>query len=144
METNDKARCTVKIAIRCLKETKCYLEYLKEIKIDKDRWTNLISYLEFLSSLSSDRREYALKELIVRTIVFFKSTKGATYWVLKNSEFERKYNSIANLYYYGMELEDYADLWFTKYNSSPWMDGEWETIVPSYTTSQNRTILVGQ
>ena len=144
MKTNENSRRTVKIAIRCLKETKCYLEYLKENKIDINRWKSLTNYFELISSLSRDRREYALKELIVRTRLFFKSTKGATYWVLKNSEFERKYNSIANLYYYGMELEDYADLWFTKYNSSPWMDGEWKTIVPSYTTSQNRTILVGQ
>ena len=53
MEMTENSSRTVKIAIRCLKEAKCYLEYLNEIEIDKNRWKNLVSYLEFLSSLSS-------------------------------------------------------------------------------------------
>ena len=93
MEMTENSSHTVKIAIRCLKETKCYLEYLNEIKIDKNRWKNLVSYLEFLSSLSSDRGEYALEGLIMRTITFSNTEKGAAYWSLKCSEFERKYNS---------------------------------------------------
>ena len=142
MEMNDTSRCAIKIAIRCLKETKCYLEYLKEIKIDNNKWTNLTYYLEFLSSLSSDRREYALKSLIVRTIVFTNSTKGAAYWSLKCCEFERKYNSLVNLYCYGLEIDSFADSCFTSYKDSLWTtDYEWQIIAPSYTTFQNTTIL---
>ena len=88
MEMTENSSRAVKIAIRCLKETKCYLEYLNEIKIDKNRWKNLVSYLEFLSSLSSDRGEYALEGLIMRTITFYNTAKGAAYWSLKCSEFE--------------------------------------------------------
>ena len=133
---------TVKIAIRCLKETKCYLEYLNEIKIDKNRWKNLVSYLEYLSSLSSDKGEYALKNLLMRTIVFINSTKGVNYWVLKNSEFERKYNSLVSLYCYGLEIDSFADSCFTSYKDSLWTtDYEWQIIAPSYTTFQNTTIL---
>ena len=133
---------TVKIAIRCLKETKCYLEYLNEIKIDKNRWKNLVSYLEFLSSLSSDRGEYALKDLLMRTITFSNTANGAAYWSLKRFEFERKYNSLVNLYCYGLEIDSFADSWFTRYNSTLWTtDYEWQIIAPSYTTFQNTTIL---
>lgn len=133
---------TVKIAIRCLKETKCYLEYLNEIEIDKNRWKNLVSYLEYLSSLSSDKGEYALKNLLMRTIVFINSTKGVNYWVLKNSEFDRKYNSLVSLYCYGLEIDSFADSWFTSYKDSLLTtDYEWEIIAPSYTTFQNTTIL---
>ena len=142
MEMTENSSRTVKIAIRCLKETKCYLEYLNEIKIDKNRWKNLVSYLEYLSSLSSDKGEYALKNLLMRTIVFINSTKGVNYWVLKNSEFERKYNSLVSLYCYGLEIDSFADSWFTSYKDSLWaMDYEWEIIAPSYTTFQNTTIL---
>ena len=126
MEMTENSSRTVKIAIRCLKETKCYLEYLNEIKIDKNRWKNLVSYLEFLSSLSSDRGEYALEGLIMRTITFSNTAKGAAYWSLKCSEFERKYNSLVNLYCYGLELDGFADSWFTSYKDSLWaMDYEW-------------------
>ena len=142
MEMTENSSRTVKIAIRCLKETKCYLEYLNEIKIDKNRWKNLVSYLEYLSSLSSDKGEYALKNLIIRTIVFINSTKGVNYWVLKNSEFERKYNSLVNLYCYGLEIDSFADSCFTSYKDSLWTtDYEWQIIAPSYTTFQNTTIL---
>lgn len=137
MEMTENSSRTVKIAIRCLKETKCYLEYLKEIKIDNNKWTNLTYYLEFLSSLSSDRREYALKSLIVRTIVFINSTKGAAYWSLKCSEFERKYNSLVNLYCYGLEIDSFVYSWFTRYKSTLWAtDYEWE-MVPAYTSGRN-------
>ena len=142
MEMTENSSRTVKITIRCLKETKCYLEYLNEIKIDKNRWKNLVSYLEYLSSLSSDKGEYALKNLLMRTIVFINSTKGVNYWVLKNSEFERKYNSLVSLYCYGLEIDSFADSWFTSYKDSLWAtDYEWEIIAPSYTTFQNTTIL---
>ena len=142
MEMTENSSHTVKIAIRCLKETKCYLEYLNEIKIDKNRWKNLVSYLEFLSSLSSDRGEYALEGLIMRTITFSNTAKGAAYWSLKCSEFERKYNSLVNLYCYGLEIDSFADSWFTRYKSTLWTtDYEWEIIPPSYTTFQNTTIL---
>lgn len=142
MEMTENSSHTVKIAIRCLKETKCYLEYLNEIKIDKNRWKNLVSYLEFLSSLSSDRGEYALEGLIMRTITFSNTAKGAAYWSLKCSEFERKYNSLVNLYCYGLELDGSVDSWFTRYKSTLWAtDYEWEIIAPSYTTFQNTTIL---
>ena len=142
MEMTENSSHTVKIAIRCLKETKCYLEYLNEIKIDKNRWKNLVSYLEYLSSLSSDKGEYALKNLLMRTIVFINSTKGVNYWVLNNSEFERKYNSLVSLYCYGLEIDSFADSWFTSYNDSLWTtDYEWQIIAPSYTTFQNTTIL---
>ena len=142
MEMTENSSHTVKIAIRCLKETKCYLEYLNEIKIDKNRWKNLVSYLEFLSSLSSDKGEYALKNLLMRTIVFINSTKGVNYWVLKNSEFERKYNSLVSLYCYGLEIDSFADSWFTSYKDSLWTtDYEWQIIAPSYTTFQNTAIL---
>ena len=142
MEMTENSSRTVKIAIRCLKETKCYLEYLNEIKIDKNRWKNLVSYLEYLSSLSSDKGEYALKNLLMRTIVFINSTKGVNYWVLKNSEFERKYNSLVSLYCYGLEIDSFADSWFTSYKDSLLTtDYEWEIIAPSYTTFQNTTIL---
>ena len=142
MEMTENSSHTVKIAIRCLKETKCYLEYLNEIKIDKNRWKNLVSYLEYLSSLSSDKGEYALKNLLMRTIVFINSTKGVNYWVLKNSEFERKYNSLVNLYCYGLEIDSFADSCFTSYKDSLWTtDYEWQIIAPSYTTFQNTTIL---
>ena len=137
MEMTENSSHTVKIAIRCLKETKCYLEYLNEIKIDKNRWKNLVSYLEYLSSLSSDKGEYALKNLLMRTIVFINSTKGVNYWVLKNSEFERKYNSLVSLYCYGLEIDSFADSWFTSYKSTLWAtDYEWE-IVPTYTSGRN-------
>ena len=142
MEMTENSSRTVKIAIRCLKETKCYLEYLNEIKIDKNRWKNLVSYLEYLSSLSSDKGEYALKNLLMRTIVFINSTKGVNYWVLKNSEFERKYNSLVSLYCYGLEIDSFADSCFTSYKDSLWTtDYEWQIIAPSYTTFQNTTIL---
>ena len=142
MEMTENSSRTVKIAIRCLKETKCYLEYLNEIKIDKNRWKNLVSYLEYLSSLSSDKGEYALKNLLMRTIVFINSTKGVNYWVLKTSEFERKYNSLVSLYCYGLEIDSFADSWFTSYKDSLWTtDYEWQIIAPSYTTFQNTTIL---
>ena len=142
MEMTENSSHTVKIAIRCLKETKCYLEYLNEIKIDKNRWKNLVSYLEFLSSLSSDRGEYALEGLIMRTITFSNTAKGASYWSLKCSEFERKYNSLVNLYCYGLEIDSFADSWFTRYKSTLWAtDYEWEIIAPNYTTFQNTTIL---
>ena len=142
MEMTENSSSTVKIAIRCLKETKCYLEYLNEIKIDKNRWKNLVSYLEYLSSLSSDKGEYALKNILMRTIVFINSTKGVNYWVLKNSEFERKYNSLVSLYCYGLEIDSFADSWFTSYKDSLWTtDYEWQIIAPSYTTFQNTTIL---
>ena len=142
MEMTENSSRTVKIAIRCLKETKCYLEYLNEIKIDKNRWKNLVSYLEYLSSLSSDKGEYALKNLLMRTIVFINSTKGVNYWALKNSEFERKYNSLVSLYCYGLEIDSFADSWFTSYKDSLWTtDYEWQIIAPSYTTFQNTTIL---
>ena len=142
MEMTENSSRPVKIAIRCLKETKCYLEYLNEIEIDKNRWKNLVSYLEYLSSLSSDKGEYALKNLLMRTIVFINSTKGVNYWVLKNSEFERKYNSLVRLYCYGLEIDSFADSWFTSYKDSLWTtDYEWKIIAPSYTTFQNTTIL---
>lgn len=142
MEMTENSSRTVKIAIRCLKETKCYLEYLNEIKIGKNRWKNLVSYLEFLSSLSSDKGEYALEGLIMRTITFSNTAKGAAYWSLKCSEFERKYNSLVNLYCYGLELDGFADSWFTRYKDSLWTtDYEWGIIAPSYTTFQNTTIL---
>ena len=142
MEMTENSSHTVKIAIRCLKETKCYLEYLNEIKIDKNRWKNLVSYLEFLSSLSSDRGEYALEGLIMRTITFSNTAKGAAYWSLKCSEFERKYNSLVNLYCYGLEIDSFVDSWFTSYKDSLLTtDYEWEIITPSYTTFQNTTIL---
>ena len=53
MEMTENSSRTVKIAIIFLKETKSYLEYLNEIEIDKNRWKILVSYLEYLSSLSS-------------------------------------------------------------------------------------------
>ena len=127
MEMTENSSRTVKIAIRCLKETKCYLEYLNEIEIDKNRWKNLVSYLEYLSSLSSDKGEHALKDLLMRTITFSNTAKGAAYWSLKYCEFERKYNSIVNLYYYGLEIYSFADSWFTSYKDSLWTtDYEWE------------------
>ena len=135
MEMTENSSRTVKIAIRCLKETKCYLEYLNEIKIGKNRWKNLVSYLEFLSSLSSDKGEYALEGLIMRTITFSNTAKGAAYWSLKCSEFERKYNSLVNLYCYG--LDGFADSWFTRYKSTLWAtDYEWE-MVPANTSGRN-------
>ena len=137
MEMTENSSHTVKIAIRCLKETKCYLEYLNEIKIDKNRWKNLVSYLEYLSSLSSDKGEYALKNLLMRTIVFINSTKGVNYWVLKNSEFERKYNSLVSLYCDGLEIDSFVDSWFTRYKSTLWTTYyEWE-MVPAYTSGRN-------
>ena len=130
----ENSSSTVKIAVRCLKETKCYLEYLNEIKIDKNRWKNLVSYLEYLSSLSSDKGVNALKDLLMRTITFSNTANGAAYWLLKRCEFERKYNSLVNLYCYGLEIDSYKDsLWA--------MDYEWGIIAPSYTTFQNTTIL---
>ena len=142
MEMTENSSRTVKIAIRCLKETKCYLEYLNEIKIDKNRWKNLVSYLEYLSSLSSYKGEHTLKDLIMRTITFSNTAKGASYWSLKCSEFERKYNSLVNLYCYGLEIDSFADSWFTSYKDSLWTtDYEWQIIPPSYTTFQNTTIL---
>lgn len=142
MKMNENYRSTVKIAIRCLKDTKCYLEYLKEIKIDKNRWKNLVSYLEFLSSLSSDKGVHALKDLLMRTITFSNTANGAAYWSLKCCEFERKYNSLVNLYCYGLEIDSFADSCFTSYKDSLWTtDYEWEIIAPSYTTFQNTTIL---
>ena len=123
----ENSSLAVKIAIRCLKETKCYLEYLNEIKIYKNRWKNLVSYLEYLSSLSSDKGEHALKDLLMRTITFSNTANGAAYWSLKCCEFERKYNSIVNLYYYGLEIYSFADSWFTSYKDSLWTtDYEWE------------------
>ena len=142
MEMTENSSRTVKIAIRCLKETKCYLEYLNEIKIDKNRWKNLVSYLEYLSSLSRDKGEHALKDLLMRTIMFSNTANGAAYWSLKCYEFERKYNSLVNLYCYGLETDSFADSWFTRYKSTLWTtDYEWEIIPPSYTTFQNTTIL---
>ena len=142
MEMTENSSHTVKIAIRCLKETKCYLEYLNEIKIDKNRWKNLVSYLEYLSSLSRDKGEHALKDLLMRTIMFSNTANGAAYWSLKCYEFERKYNSLVNLYCYGLETDSFADSWFTRYKSTLWTtDYEWEIIPPSYTTFQNTTIL---
>ena len=142
MEMTENSSRTVKIAIRCLKETKCYLEYLNEIEIDKNRWKNLVSYLEYLSSLSRDKGEHALKDLLMRTIMFSNTANGAAYWSLKCYEFERKYNSLVNLYCYGLETDSFADSWFTRYKSTLWTtDYEWEIIPPSYTTFQNTTIL---
>ena len=142
MEMTENSSRTVKIAIRCLKETKCYLEYLNEIKIDKNRWKNLVSYLEYLSSLSSYKGENSLKDLLMRTIMFSNTANGAAYWSLKCYEFERKYNSLVNLYCYGLETDSFADSWFTRYKSTLWTtDYEWEIIPPSYTTFQNTTIL---
>lgn len=142
MEMTENSSRTVKIAIRCLKETKCYLEYLNEIKIDKNRWKNLVSYLEYLSSLSSYKGEHTLKDLLMRTITFSNTAKGASYWSLKCSEFERKYNSLVNIYCYGLEIDSFADSWFTRYKSTLWTtDYEWEIIPPSYATFQNTTIL---
>ena len=133
---------TVKIAIRCLKETKCYLEYLNEIEIDKNRWKNLVSYLEYLSSLSSDKGVHALKDLLMRTITFSNTANGAAYWSLKRCEFERKYNSLVNLYCYGLEIDSFVDSCFTSYKDSLLTtDYEWKIIAPSYTTFQNTTIL---
>ena len=142
MEMTENSSRTVKIAIRCLKETKCYLEYLNEIKIDKNRWKNLVSYLEYLSSLSSDKGVHALKDLLMRTITFSNTANGAAYWSLKHCEFERKYNSLVNLYCYGLEIDSFVDSWFTSYKDSLWAtDYEWEIIAPSNTTFQNTTIL---
>ena len=142
MEMTENSSSTVKIAIRCLKETKCYLGYLNEIKIDKNRWKNLVSYLEYLSSLSSDKGVNALKDLLMRTITFSNTANGAAYWLLKRCEFERKYNSLVNLYCYGLEIDSFVDSWFTSYKDSLWAtDYEWEIIAPSYTTFQNTTIL---
>ena len=142
MEMTENSSRTVKIAIRCLKETKCYLEYLNEIEIDKNRWKNLVSYLEYLSSLSSYKGYHALKDLLMRTITFSNTANGAAYWSLKCYEFERKYNSLVNLYCYGLETDSFADSWFTRYKSTLWTtDYEWEIIPPSYTTFQNTTIL---
>ena len=142
MEMTENSSRTVKIAIRCLKETKCYLEYLNEIEIDKNRWKNLVSYLEYLSSLSSYKGEHALKDLLMRTITFSNTANGAAYWSLKCCEFERKYNSLVNLYCYGLELDCFADSWFTRYKSKlSATDYEWEIIAPNYTTFQNTTIL---
>lgn len=142
MEMTENSSRTVKIAIRCLKETKCYLEYLNEIEIDKNRWKNLVSYLEYLSSLSSDKGVHALKDLLMRTITFSNTANGAAYWSLKRCEFERKYNSLVNLYCYGLEIDSLADSWFTSYKDSLLTtDYEWEIITPSYTTFQNTTIL---
>ena len=138
----ENSSSTVKIAIRCLKETKCYLEYLNEIKINKNRWKNLVSYLEYLSSLSSDKGVHALKDLLMRTITFSNTANGAAYWSLKRCEFERKYNSLVNLYCYGLEIDSFVDSWFTSYKDSLLTtDYEWEIITPSYTTFQNTTIL---
>lgn len=142
MEMTENSSSTVKIAIRCLKETKCYLEYLNEIKINKNRWKNLVSYLEYLSSLSSDKGVHALKDLLMRTITFSNTANGAAYWSLKRCEFERKYNSLVNLYCYGLEIDSFVDSWFTSYKDSLLTtDYEWEIITPSYTTFQNTTIL---
>lgn len=142
MEMTENSSRTVKIAIRCLKETKCYLEYLNEIEIDKNRWKNLVSYLEFLSSLSSYKGYNALKDLLMRTITFSNTANGAAYWSLKCCEFERKYNSLVNLYCYGLEIDSFADSWFTSYKDSLLTtDYEWEIIAPNYTTFQNTTIL---
>ena len=142
MEMTENSSSTVKIAIRCLKETKCYLEYLNEIKINKNRWKNLVSYLEYLSSLSSDKGVHALKDLLMRTITFSNTANGAAYWSLKRCEFERKYNSLVNLYCYGLEIDSFIDSWFTSYKDSLLTtDYEWEIITPSYTTFQNTTIL---
>ena len=142
MEMTENSSRTVKIAIRCLKETKCYLEYLNEIEIDKNRWKNLVSYLEYLSSLSSYKGENSLKDLLMRTITFSNTANGAAYWSLKCCEFERKYNSLVNLYCYGLEIDSFADSCFTSYKDSLWTtDYEWEIIAPSYTTFQNTTIL---
>ena len=142
MEMTENSSRTVKIAIRCLKETKCYLEYLNEIEIDKNRWKNLVSYLEYLSSLSSYKGENSLKDLLMRTIMFSNTANGAAYWSLKCCEFERKYNSLVNLYCYGLEIDSFADSWFTRYKSTLLTtDYEWEIIAPSYTTFQNTTIL---
>ena len=142
MEMTENSSSTVKIAIRCLKETKCYLEYLNEIEIDKNRWKNLVSYLEYLSSLSSYKGEHALKDLLMRTITFSNTANGAAYWSLKCCEFEMKYNSLVNLYCYGLEIDSFADSWFTRYKSTLWTtDYEWKIIAPSYTTFQNTTIL---
>ena len=142
MEMTENSSRTVKIAIRCLKETKCYLEYLNEIEIDKNRWKNLVSYLEYLSSLSSYKGEHALKDLLMRTITFSNTANGAAYWSLKCCEFERKYNSLVNLYCYGLEIDSFADSRFTSYKDSLWTtDYEWEIIAPNYTTFQNTTIL---
>lgn len=142
MEMTENSSSTVKIAIRCLKETKCYLEYLNEIKIDKNRWKNLVSYLEYLSSLSSDKGVHALKDLLMRTITFSNTANGAAYWLLKRCEFERKYNSLVNLYCYGLEIDSFVDSWFTSYKDSLLTtDYEWKIIAPSYTTFQNTTIL---
>ena len=118
MEMTENSSSTVKIAIRCLKETKCYLEYLNEIKINKNRWKNLVSYLEYLSSLSSDKGVHALKDLLMRTITFSNTANGAAYWSLKRCEFERKYNSLVNLYCYGLEIDSFVDSWFTSYKDS--------------------------
>ena len=142
MEMTENSSRTVKIAIRCLKETKCYLEYLNEIEIDKNRWKNLVSYLEYLSSLSSYKGEHALKDLLMRTITFSNTANGAAYWSLKCCEFGMKYNSLVNLYCYGLEIDSFADSWFTRYKSTLWAtDYEWEIIAPNYTTFQNTTIL---
>ena len=137
MEMTENSSRTVKIAIRCLKETKCYLEYLNEIKIDKNRWKNLVSYLEFLSSLYSDRGEYALEGLIMRTITFSNTAKGASYWSLKYCDFVRKYNSLVNLYCYGLELDGFADSWFTRYKSTLWATDYELEMVPAYTSGRN-------
>lgn len=142
MEMIENSSRTVKIAIRCLKETKCYLEYLNEIEIDKNRWKNLVSYLEYLSSLSSDKGVHALKDLLMRTITFSNTANGAAYWSLKRCEFERKYNSLVNLYCYGLEIDSFVDSCFTSYKDSLLTtDYEWKIIAPSYTTFQNTTIL---
>ena len=142
MEMTENSSSTVKIAIRCLKETKCYLEYLNEIKINKNRWKNLVSYLEYLSSLSSDKGVHALKDLLMRTITFSNTANGAAYWSLKRCEFEMKYNSLVNLYCYGLEIDSFVDSWFTSYKDSLLTtDYEWKIIAPSYTTFQNTTIL---
>ena len=137
MEMTENSSRTVKIAIRCLKETKCYLEYLNEIKINKNRWKNLVSYLEYLSSLSSDKGVHALKDLLMRTITFSNTAKGASYWSLKYCDFVRKYNSLVNLYCYGLELDGFADSWFTRYKSTLWATDYELEMVPAYTSGRN-------
>lgn len=83
----------IRIAVRALKESQCYLAYIKERHTNYQKG-NLIDYIEcklYLHHLSLD-------SLIINTILYAHSINGQTFWMLKDLEYYNRCKQIKKKY----------------------------------------------
>lgn len=86
----------VKMVVRCLKKTKCYLSYVSEEHIHY-KGLESKTLTEYIIALL-ECHKFQFYDVILNTLSFMRSNKGYEFWADKHNAFIMGYTSVADMY----------------------------------------------